>query len=86
MEMTAPNAAESASEQIESLEKEITDFERMLAEHQTSITTLMDREDPQQGIVFPEEIFTLRQDVLRVRTEIQIRRNRINRLRQADEP
>ena len=79
--MTAPSAEESVSEQIEALDREIAAFEQMISEHRTSIATLMEREDPQQGIVFPGEIFTLRQDVLRIRTEIQFRRNKINRLR-----
>ena len=84
--MTAPSAAESVSEQIEILEREIGEFEQMITEHKGSIADFMDREDPKQGVVFPQEIFALRQDVLRVKTEIMFRRNKINRLRLSEEP
>lgn len=83
--MTVPNAAESVSEQIDSMEQEIVDFEQMLIEHKRSIADFMARENPQKDIVFPGEIFALRQDVLRVKTEIMFRRNKINRLRLGDE-
>ena len=76
------NAGVSASEAIAVLESEIVAFSRQQADCADRINKLLLTEDPTRGIVFAKEIFTLQQEKLRLEVEMQIRRNKINRIRE----
>jgi hypothetical protein len=76
----------SVSEQIESLSKEAETFKALQAEVTAKIRELRDKEDVRAGKSFAQEIFTLQQDKLRLETEIELRRKKINRLRLEIDP
>ncbi|WP_231702104.1 hypothetical protein [Desulfoplanes formicivorans] len=48
---------------------------------QAKASELMTKEDPARGIFHHQEIFQLKQDALRLKTEILFRKNKIARLR-----
>jgi len=81
--MTSPSANESESQQIESIEREIEHFRDEQARVQAEVLDLMQREDPEHGITFHEDIFRLRQDKLRLDTEIQFLQVKLRRIRSA---
>ncbi|WP_461210108.1 hypothetical protein [Desulfocurvus sp. DL9XJH121] len=75
--------AESASQEIERLEREASE---MLVQQETvaaQIRALMSREDQGAGIDYAQEIFRLSQEKLRLAAEVDFRRARANRLRLA---
>jgi hypothetical protein len=76
------NADASASEAIAVLESKIIVFSRQQADCADRIKKLILTEDPTRGIVFAKEIFTLQQEKLRLEVEVQILRNKINRMRE----
>ena len=71
----------SVSTEISTLECEIEELTGLMRARRDEAKTLLMTEDPAQGIFHHDRIFTVRQDVLRLETEIMIRRNKINRLR-----
>lgn len=77
----SPKENASKSPTIEELEAQITDFTRQQAACQARAKELMAREDPARGIYHHEEIFQLKQDALRLATEIMFRKNKIAKLR-----
>lgn len=79
--MTNPKEKESESQQIESLEKEITALRAEQTLLQDRIKHLLLTEDLVAGVTYPKEIFTLQQDKLRLDTEIQFLQVRIRRLK-----
>ncbi len=79
--MISPNANESASRQIETIEQEITALRNDQAAGQARVTQLLHDEDPANGILFHAEIFRLQQDKLRLDTEIQFRQVALRRLK-----
>ncbi|MFZ5425610.1 MAG: hypothetical protein ACOZEN_01440 [Thermodesulfobacteriota bacterium] len=68
-------------DEIESIEKEIADFEKEQASVVASIKSLQARENPMKGVFFAEEIHSAKQEKLRLDFEIQFRKNKINRIR-----
>ncbi|HDQ40946.1 MAG TPA: hypothetical protein ENN39_07980 [Desulfonatronum sp.] len=72
----------SASETIAALEAELHDFLRQKAACAERVKQLLFEEDPAQGKIFAKEIFTLQQEKLRLEVEAQVRRNKINRIRE----
>ncbi len=76
---TNPNASKSPS--INELEAEIAAFAQEKADCEARARELLAKEDPAQGIFYHEEIFRLKQDKLRLETEILFRTNKIARLR-----
>ncbi len=79
--MISPNANESASRQIETIEQEITALRNDQAAGQARVKQLLLDEDPANGILFHAEIFRLQQDKLRLDTEIQFRQVALRRLK-----
>ena len=77
----SPNTNASKSPTIEELEAEITAFTQEQAACQAKVKELMAQEDPARGIYHHQEIFQLKQDALRLATEILFRKNKIARLR-----
>lgn len=78
--MTSQNVNESESQQIKTIEKEITRFKAEQAQAQAKVKELLLQEDPARGITFHEDIFRLQQDKLRLDTEIQILQVKLRRL------
>jgi hypothetical protein len=66
---------------IAMLEAEIADLERQKKSSEDLVQDLMAKEDPKAGVYFAQEIFQAGQDKLRLATEIEIRKKRINRIR-----
>lgn len=66
---------------IAMLEAEIVDLEKQKKSCEDLVRDLMAREDPKAGVYFAREIFQAGQDKMRLATEIEIRRKRINRIR-----
>lgn len=77
---------ESVSKEISTLECEIEELTGLMNARRAEAKTLLMTEDPANGVFYHERIFTVRQDVLRLETEIMIRRNKINRLRLGEAP
>ena len=73
------NACES--KQIEELETEIAAFKAEKKAAECKVQELLASEDLKNGVYHHEEIFVLKQDKLRITTEIMFRTNKINRLR-----
>lgn len=71
---------ESVSTEIEKLQKEINQLEQEVKTFEKKIRELRDKEDPAQNLFFAQEIFTLQQKKLMLQTEVEFRRNKINRL------
>ncbi|NCC24484.1 MAG: hypothetical protein EOM25_04670 [Deltaproteobacteria bacterium] len=71
---------ESASSLIERLTNEILFFQKDLASKKLEISDLQAREDVAKGIFFPQEIHALKQECLRLATEVELRQKRIRRI------
>ena len=76
----------SVSTEIATLECEIEELTGLMRARRDEAKTLLMTEDPANGVFHHDRIFTARQDVLRLETEIMIRRNKINRLRLGEAP
>ncbi len=76
---TNPN--ESKLPTPEDLEAEITAFSKERTECETKAKELLLQEDPLKGIFYPQEIFQIKQDMLRLETEILFRKNKLARMR-----
>ena len=68
-------------ETISELEAQMAVIEAVLKECTRKIRELMDAEDVEKGIVFPQEIHELHQQKNMLETHMQYRRVRLNRLR-----
>ena len=68
-------------ETISELEAQMADIEAVQKECTRKIRELMDAEDVEKGIVFPQEIHELHQQKNMLETHMQYRRVRLNRLR-----
>ena len=74
---------ESLSREIsecEALNEEIRKLEKQKKECMQKIIELRNQENPAEGKFFPEKIFALQQEKLRLEVEIDLRRKKINRL------
>ena len=69
------------SDEIASIEAELADFEKQLAESVANIRVLRAEEDPDKGIFRNAEIHAAQQDKLRLDFEILYRKAKIKRLR-----
>ena len=81
--MTNQLEDESLSREIsecKALNEEIKKLEKQKKECLQKIIELRNQEDPGAGKFFPEEIFALQQEKLRLEVEIDLRRKKINRL------
>ena len=78
--MTSPSASESESRQIEAIERDIDRIRTEQAAIGSRVQELLQREDPERGVTFHEEIFRLQQDKLRMDTEIQFLQVKLRRL------
>lgn len=74
-------ASDTEEALIAALEAEIAAFERDVTAREQEIRRLMAAEDPAAGVFFAQELHAARLDKMRLTTEIQLRRVRINRLR-----
>ncbi|NDV23867.1 hypothetical protein [Desulfovibrio sp. JC022] len=72
---------ESKSISIPEIEVEIENFKKELTLCKERVKTLMESEDPSEGIFFAKEIFESKQGKLRLEAEIDIRQRKINRMR-----
>lgn len=81
--MSNPHENASALFPVNSLEQEIKNLQKQQADAQKKIKELLFAEDIPGGVTFASEIFDLQQSKLRLDTEIQILRNRIQRLKTA---
>jgi len=71
---------ESVSEQIAKLTRQMEDFRKKKFVCIQKAKKLMASEDPEKGIFHNQEIFTLKQDSLRLEVEAEFCRKKINRL------
>ncbi len=78
--MTNPAEKESVSEQIARLSWEMETLKQRRRDCILKAKELMASEDPQRGIFHHREIFTLKQDSLRLEVEAELCRKKINRL------
>ncbi len=74
-------ASDNAEAAVAALEGEIEVFSRDMAACEQEIRRLMAAEDPAAGVFFARELHAARHEKMRLVTEIQLRRVRINRLR-----
>jgi hypothetical protein len=79
--MNNQNLSGAESKLIEDLEAEIAAFEEEKKTAARKVRELMASEDLINGVYHNQEIFILKQDQLRLKTEIMFRTNKINRLR-----
>lgn len=85
--MTNPNADASKSEDLQveerivEIQAEIEGFKLELERCAAEEKDFRSREDMEKHIAFAKEIFTLQQDQLRIRVEIDILEKKIRRLR-----
>ena len=79
--MSQTDFTEEELAEIARLEAEIVEFTDQMRQREQGARDLMEEERVEEGRTFAKEIFELRQDKLRLETEIMIRRNRINRIR-----
>jgi len=77
---TRPPKDESVSAETEKITQEILNLEKEIKECEQKIRQLRDQEDPSKNLFFPQEIFNLQQKKLMLKTEVEIRRKKINRL------
>jgi len=68
-------------DEITTLEQEITALAVERTEVQTRIRALQAEEDPAKGVFRSAEIHAAKQEKLRLDFEIQLRKNKINRLK-----
>jgi chromosome segregation ATPase len=78
--MTSQLDGESLCREIEALNEEIRKLEKQKKECMQKIIELRNQENPAEGKFFPEKIFALQQEKLRLEVEIDLRRKKINRL------
>lgn len=78
--MTNQVEGDSLSREIEALNNEIKELEKQKKECLQKLIELRSQEDPKTGKFFPEQIFSLQQEKLRLEVEIDLRRKKINRL------
>jgi len=71
----------SIEEEISTVEQELLILQEEQARCQAKIRSLMDSEDPVQGIFFPQEIHEARQQKVSLDFDIQFRKSKISRLR-----
>ena len=62
------------------LEAEIAILDTMLAETEATLRDLVARENPAKGVFFAQEIHTLRQQKLVLKTRQELRRTHIRRI------
>ncbi|NJB68819.1 erythromycin esterase-like protein [Desulfobaculum xiamenense] len=74
----------SVSDDIETLSREFEEFKLQKEAAEAQVKNLRNAEDPKNGVFYAQEIFHLQQDKLRLDTEMEIRRRRMNRLRMAE--
>lgn len=86
MTTAEPEKDASVFEEIESLTQEMESFKVLKAEAEAKVLELRAGEDIKAGKVFPREIFECQQEKLRLETEIELRRRKINRLRLSIDP
>lgn len=79
--MTSPNASESESQQIDAIEKQIEVFRSEKAAALSAVKKLLLTEDIESGVFHHEEIFRLKQDSLRLDTEVQFLQVKLRRLK-----
>jgi hypothetical protein len=79
--MSQTDFTEEELAEIARLEAEITERTDQMRQREQGARDLMEEERPEEGRTFAKEIFELRQDKLRLETEILMRRNKINRIR-----
>lgn len=77
----SPEPSASESETIARCEAEVAEFTAQRDECVRRARALMAAEDPDAGVFHAEDIFRLQQDKLRLEVEIQLRTNKINRIR-----
>lgn len=65
---------------VSTLNREIEEFEALRADYFKQVQELMAQEDVKAGRVFAKEIFELKQERLRMETEVLARRNKLRRL------
>ncbi len=82
--MNSPKQNGSESKTIEDLEQEIADFTQKIQSAESGVREFLSKEDVQNGVYFPQEIFALKQDIMRMKTELLFRRNKIARLQLTD--
>ncbi|MFW5730315.1 MAG: hypothetical protein ACOCV7_01590 [Desulfonatronovibrionaceae bacterium] len=78
--MTDRSAEESVSEQTARLKEEMQKLLGRRDECRSQVRQLMAAEDPSRGIYHHEEIFSLKQESLRLEVEAEFCRKKINRL------
>lgn len=78
--MTSPSASESESRQIEAIERDIDGIRTEQAAILSRVQELLQREDPERGVTYHDEIFRLQQDKLRMDTEIQFLQVKLRRI------
>ncbi|MFO7727500.1 MAG: hypothetical protein R6X11_04155 [Desulfonatronovibrio sp.] len=71
---------ESVSEEVARLTREREELQNKKKKCLEKAKELMASEDPQKGIFHHQEIFTLKQDSLRLEVEAEFCRKKINRL------
>jgi hypothetical protein len=76
----------SGSAEIPTIEQEIGELTALRNQVRSRADELLRTEDPTTGVFHNKELFDLKQDSLRLEVEIQVRRNKINRIRLAEEP
>ncbi|MBF0481474.1 MAG: hypothetical protein HQK81_04555 [Desulfovibrionaceae bacterium] len=79
--MSQTDFTEEELAEIDRLEAEIVTLTDQMRQREQGARDLMEEECVEQGRTFAKEIFELRQDKLRLETEIMMRRNKINRIR-----
>lgn len=82
----SPNDAAALSNDIPTLESEISELTERLARTEASVKELRNAEDPSRGIFHAKEIFEAGQEKLRLQVEIKVRSNRVNMLRMGMDP
>ena len=71
---------ESASSLIERLTAEILSLQEEFSSKKSELSALQSREDVSKGIFFPAEIHTMKQECLRLATEVEFRQKRLRRI------
>jgi hypothetical protein len=82
----ADNAPQELDAKIQALEAEILDLKQQKLCSEQEAKRLLAAEDARANVSFPKEIFTQQQNKLRLDVEVQLRRNKINRLKLAADP
>lgn len=75
------NEVVDLEQEFAALERGIADFEEQRAACLALLRSLMEQEDPANGVFRHAEIHAAKQEKLRLDFEVQYRKNRINRMR-----